>query len=298
MNKREKIIKRIGNILAILLAIGIIVGILGGLSLLFGIAAPFRNNNSTGTKSSSDFFDNVTSLEIDAFIYEVNILKDDIPHVQVECNNVIEDYIVEQDADGSLHLYGKGVRGNGNRSDALARVQDFLDGKIPLNENWNSSITIIFPEDYKLEDCEIFGGTGAINISDFICDSLDLDLGTGSLTGDDIECNEFDLDSGTGNITLTNVVFHETNIDCETGLLDLSGRLLGDTDITCEVGKLNLTLKDYEENYNINIKKGLGTLTVNGATFNKFHSSPPNASHYLEIEGGIGDINIDFVQSF
>ena len=251
--------------------------------------------NAYDTTNISSFFDTVSDIEIDALIYEVHILQGTSDKVQVECNNVIEDYIVEQDADGSLHLYGKGIAFGEN---ALSRFADFLDGKHTLNSNWEGSITIYLPENCSLKDCKIFGGTGDIHLSDIVCENLDLDLGTGALTIDHLECNKLDLDSGTGNVTLNHIVSYETDIDCGTGFVSIFGKLLGETDISCGVGKLDIALADSEADYKIEIEKGLGHLTVNGNTCKEYHSNPSGASNHLDIEGGMGDINIDFGHSF
>ena len=74
--------------------------------------------------------------------------------------------------------------------------------------------------------------------------------------------------------------------------------LLGETDISCGVGKLDIALADSEADYKIEIEKGLGHLTVNGNTCKEYHSNPSGASNHLDIEGGMGDINIDFGHSF
>ena len=251
--------------------------------------------NAYDTTNISSFFEGVTDIQMDALIYEVRILQGTSDKVQVECNNVIEDYIVEQDANGSLHLYGKGIAAG---EDALTRLADFLDGKNTLNTNWDGSITIYLPKNCKLKDLEIFGGTGSIHISDLTCDNLDLDLGTGTLTIDHLECNKLDLDSCAGNVTLSDILSYDSDIDCGTGLVSISGKLLGDTDISCGIGRLDIELEDSEDAYNIEIEKGLGQLTVNGNTVDEYHAAPSGASNHLEIEGGIGEINIDFGHNF
>ncbi len=211
------------------------------------------NNNTSQTTPAVNTFDNVTALELDALTHSIVIKYDNIDKVQVECNNVPSDYTVNLEADGTLHL----------------------SGRANANNETNGSIIITFPKDYKLQECDINGGTGTISISD-------------------LTSYDFDLDCGTGNVVLANVTFTDTDIDCNTGLLEISGSLLMESDISCHSGPLNLKLTDYNDNYNIKVIKGTGKLTVNGETHDSFFLTPSNASNFIEIEGSSGDISIDF----
>ena len=226
------------------------------------------NENNT-TPPSNNSYDNVTGLEIDTLSYSLVIKQEDIEKVQLECNNVPSDYTVNLENDGTLHLTGRTF----SNSDTANRNTDSNSG---TNEA-SGSIIITLPKNLTLKECDIHGGTGVISISD--------------LTSDD-----FDLDCGTGNVILSNITLHDTDIECHTGLVDISGSLSGETDIQCNRASLNLRLTDYNNNYNMKVKKGTGELIVNGKTHDTFALVPPDTdkTNLLEIEGGSGNINIAF----
>ena len=226
-----------------------------------------HNVTPTPTTQSVNAYDNVTSLEIDSLPYSLVLKYDDIEKVQVECNNVLSNYKANLENDGTLHLKN-GTFFNENKN---------LGNTNSNNNESTGSIIITLPKNLTLRECDINGGTGVINISDLIAD-------------------DFDLDCGSGNVVLENVTLRDTDIDCHTGLVDISGSLSGETDIECSSGSLNLRLTDYNDNYNIKVKKGTGELIVNGETLNTFTLTPSNPSNmnFLEIEGSSGNINIDF----
>ena len=209
---------------------------------------PKENNTTT---HSSNSYDNVTALEINTFNSSLVIKQGNTDKVQVEYNNVPSDYITKLENDGTLHL-------KGNKS--------------------SDTLIITLPKNLTLQECDINGGTGVINITDLIT-------------------NNFDLDCGSGNVSLSNISLHDADIECNTGLVDIFGRLSGETDIQCNKGSLSLRLTDYNDNYNMKVKKGTGELIVNGETHDSFAlipSAQSPANCHLEIEGSSGNINIDF----
>lgn len=77
------------------------------------------------------------------------------------------------------------------------------------------------------------------------------------------------------------------------GELNLTAALLGNNDLTFGVGKSNLTLIGDRDDYRIDAEKGIGSITVDGKIFTDFDSSG-NGQNHVEIEGGIGAIDLEF----
>ena len=229
------------------------------------------NDTTTNqTNQSVNSYDNVTALEIDSLNYSLIIKQDDVEKVQIEYNNIPSNYTVNLENDGTLHLT------NRNHSNSAAS-NDNTNSNTDTN-GASGSIILTIPKNLSLQECEINGGTGVISISD-------------------LTANDFDLDCNSGNVILANVNLHDTDIECHTGLVDISGSLSGETEIQCSKGALNLRLIDYNDNYNMKVKKGTGELIVNGVPHDSFAlipSAPSPSNHYLEIEGSSGNINIDF----
>lgn len=232
-----------------------------------------NNSNEKATNATNpqsiNSYDNVTALEIDTLNHSLVIKHEDVNKVQVEYNNVPSNYISNLENDGTLHLTYRAFANSATSNDSINPNSNTTDA--------SGSIIITLPQNLNLQECDIDGNTGAIRISD-------------------LEANDFDLDCGSGNVLLTNVKLHDTDINCHTGLVDISGSLSGETDIQCNKGSLNLHLTDYDNNYNMKVKKGTGELIVNGEVHDTFALVPSNTVqvNILEIEGGSGNINIDF----
>ena len=230
---------------------------------------PTNETTTLQNNQSSNFYDNVTALEIDTLNYSLIIKQENTEKVQVEYNNVPSDYTTNLENDGTLHLTSR-------RFSNPAPSNNNSNSNSSANET-SGSIIITIPKKLILQGCDINGGTGVISISD-------------------LTANDFDLDCGSGNVILSNINLHDTDIECNTGLVDISGSLSGETEIQCNRTSLNLRLTDYNNNYNMKVKKGTGELIVNGETHDTFALVPSNTAqtNTLEIEGGSGNINIDF----
>ena len=77
------------------------------------------------------------------------------------------------------------------------------------------------------------------------------------------------------------------------GELNLTAALLGDSDLNFGVGESNVTLIGSKDDYKVDIEKDIGNITVDGKTVTDFGSSG-NGKNYIEIEVGIGTINLKF----
>ena len=72
-----------------------------------------------------------------------------------------------------------------------------------------------------------------------------------------------------------------------------SGKLIGKNEIDSGVGKINIDLLDNLENYTIDVDKGIGTVTLNEKKLEMDRVYGTGKNH-LEIDGGIGEIKINF----
>ena len=77
------------------------------------------------------------------------------------------------------------------------------------------------------------------------------------------------------------------------GELNLTATVLGESDLKFGVGESNVTLIGSKDDYKVDIEKGLGNITVDGKTVTDFGSSV-NGQNHIEIEGGVGTINLKF----
>ena len=62
------------------------------------------------------------------------------------------------------------------------------------------------------------------------------------------------------------------------------------------VGESNITLIGSKEDYKLDLEKGLGNISVDGANVSDYGSSG-NGTNKVEINGGVGSINVEFKES-
>ena len=79
------------------------------------------------------------------------------------------------------------------------------------------------------------------------------------------------------------------------GEFTFSGILTGKSEIDSGVGAINIDLMNNKKNYTVDVSKGLGNVTLDGQKLemDRVYGSGEN---YLDIDGGIGEIKIDFME--
>ncbi len=119
----------------------------------------------------------------------------------------------------------------------------------------NSKVIIYVPNNYKFNDVKIENGAGSINIEDMQVNNLDLDMGVGEII---IEAN-----------------------------------LTGNTKIDAGIGSLKLDILGKSLDYKIKLDKGIGNVYIDNKKV-KDNEVTGNGSNYIDIDGGIGEIKVNF----
>ena len=88
-------------------------------------------------------------------------------------------------------------------------------------------------------------------------------------------------------------MLNDLTLEMGMGELNLTAAVLGDSDLKFGVGESNVTLIGSKDDYKVDIEKGLGSITVDGNTVTDYGSSG-NGQNHIEIEGGVGAINLKF----
>ena len=77
------------------------------------------------------------------------------------------------------------------------------------------------------------------------------------------------------------------------GKSTITANITGNSKIDSGVGSLNLNILDSKDNYKLKLSKGIGTIKVNNEEV-KDNETFGNGFHTLTIDGGVGEININF----
>lgn len=274
MTTAQKVIKYLATAFAVFLIITIISAILsGGYALLSALGLIHTNKDivTENLKVISKEVKEVTTLKIDLAYTNLDIKTGD--DFKVETNN---SKITFEENNGSVKIKEE------NRN--------WLK-----NDNISSDLIICIPEDMiAIDEIKIQTGAGKINIEKLNTQRLYLELGAGDVYIENvIATGETKIDGGVGKTELKSCEINNLKASLGMGEFTFSGKLTGKSEIDSGVGAINIDLIDNKNNYKIDVSKGLGNVTLDGQKLetDRVYGIGEN---YLDIDGGIGEIKIDF----
>lgn len=276
----------------IIISIGLILAILGGaLGAGNTFAAMVQNgrfswgwsenqmaNQSKELVNFDSGFEGVESIAVDLKYTELvfEATKEDVYYVQAD--RVVKGFTCEE-KDGRLII-----------KDNLSR--NFRNNR--------SKVTVFIPENAKLKEVELEVGAGSVNVDDILADKLTIDLGAGRFEGNKITSDKAEISVGAGEMTVNNFSTKDVTMDCGAGRIDLKGNIDGDADISCGIGEIKVSLLNGESDYNYDIDCGIGNVNVGNQSFGGMSNNKKidnNADKTIRVEGGVGNIRIDFINS-
>lgn len=165
-----------------------------------------------------------------------------------------------------------------------------------FNNSRESKLTIYIPEDMVLDGVSINSGVGTVCIEELSTRILNLDLGAGKVNIDNL--NTYDntkIKGGTGEVTIKNSSLNNLNLNIGVGKFTLEAKLFGNSKIDHGIGEVNLNLIGEKDDYQIHADKGLGSITISGNEM-KGDLILGNGTNKIDIDGGIGNIDINFMK--
>ena len=157
-----------------------------------------------------------------------------------------------------------------------------------------AKLTLYIPNDTVFENVEISTGAAKLTAVGLSANYLQLKLGAGDVSFETLNAySEVEIEGGAGKITVLNGELHDFTLEMGVGELELTASIIGNSELEFGVGEANLTLIGSESDYKVDIDKGLGSITVDGKNVTNFVGSA-SGRNSLEIEGGVGAINLKF----
>lgn len=272
MSGVQKIIKYLAIALAIFLIFSIISGITVA-SMAIGNAFSNSDNETLENLEEIGKSDTISSLYID--ISSSSLIIKTGESFKVESNNP---NITYKEENGRVILREK--------------------GNSWFKDNDNAALVISIPDNLILGKTEIDSGAGILEISDFKTDILELDLGAGKVNINNLVVNsETIIDGGAGEVTIENSSLKNLDLDMGVGKFTLNAEILGSSEIEHGVGEAIINLIGSEEDYQIYIDKGIGSITIDGNTLGK-DTTYGNGRNKIDIEGGVGSITVNFQNNY
>ena len=277
MTTAQKIIKYIATAFAVFLIFTIISAILtGGYVLLkaFGLIHTDKDIVTEDLKVISSEIKEISTLKIDLAFTNLEIKTGESFRVETDNSK-----ITFTNYNGSVKIKEE------NRN--------------WLNNNKKASnLTIYIPEDMiALDEAKIETGAGNINIEKLNTQSLYLELGAGDVHIENVlVTGEAKIDGGVGRAELKFCEINNLKANLGMGEFVFTGKLTGKSEIDSGVGAININLLDDADNYTIDVSKGIGNVTLDGQKL-EMDRVYGTGENYLDIDGGIGEIKIDFKEN-
>ena len=163
------------------------------------------------------------------------------------------------------------------------------------NSNYsNPVLTLYVPNGIVFDDVDITTGAAKLTADSLSTSSLELNLGVGDVRFESLHVSSAaDIKGGTGQITIASGTLNDLSLEMGVGELNLTAAVLGDSNLEFGVGESDLTLIGGKDDYEVDIKKGIGSISVDGKDVSDFASSG-NGRSYIHIEGGVGAVHIVF----
>lgn len=265
MTASQKIIKSI----AIVLAVFLIVGIVGGIAKILGVITLVGDDGVLRKAKSYPVSANITGITLDVAASQLTVKSGD--GFALESN--LEKLKAEED-DNRLIV--------AEESNVIFQGTGFIN--------------LTVPKGYKFSDVHISAGAGTVSIETLEANDIEIELGAGSADVKGVTAhNRADIDGGAGKLTLENCNFRNLNLDMGVGELSFSGIVTGNSGIDCGIGTVRMNINGKKEDYIIAVDKGIGEIEVDGESVSDDEKIGSGANN-LGINGGIGSVEIKFIE--
>lgn len=163
----------------------------------------------------------------------------------------------------------------------------FRQNKVP-------SLVITVPKETILNRIDLEIGAGRGEITGISANEFNIKQGAGELIASNIQADSGTLSGGAGAVNFEGVKLHNFDIKNGVGLVKIRGQLTGKFKVDCGVGQTILYIDGNPVDYFINAVQGLGPITVDGLGITENGTGPKTAANTLEINGGVGPVEINF----
>ena len=268
MNEHGRFIKKLADILAVILIVMIFGGILSATGLLGAIISP--SDDSAPAEVINLNTTDVYELDIEVGSADINILKSDTLRI-------------ESDSD-SFKIKTK-------------------NGKIKIEEKTNlflispnRSVNIYLPEDFYFQKVSLETGASDIDGELLNTQYLELEIGAGMIELDNLNVTKkAEIDCGAGDFNLKGGTIYNLDFSLGVGSADITAALKSNADIESGVGELKLNLTDGKDSYSFDVETGLGAVFYDGASV-KGDTLLGSGETKVKLEGGVGSVIISFTE--
>lgn len=267
MTSTQKVIKYCALAFAFAIIANIIFAILFGIGQLSSVLGITKDKDLKNMEVVKTTTNNITSLEIDLNTVGLEIKSGNIFSVETNSKKVkVQEKGTELNIKEKSHTW-----------------------HTPAEQG---QVKITIPKNSVFIDVKIETGAGKIVIEKLSTSMLDLDIGAGKVDIKNlIVTNEAEIDGGAGKVDIKASTINNLDLDMGVGKCSLTTILTGNNQIDAGVGALDIKLLDTKDNYNIQLEKGIGSITLNGEQV-KENIVYGRGNTGLRVKGGIGAVKV------
>ena len=274
MTTLQKVIKYLALAFAIFLTVSIVGGILSAVGLLGSL---FSDDDAEW----GDVIGETKTYTVSSEISDLNI--------QINA----ADFYIKEGNSFSVESNLKNLEVD--EKNGCLTLKDLT--KIKLNGSnayENAVLTIWVPVGTVFDNVNIKTGAGRFTVDSLSAATIGFELGAGDVTISKLIAEKSaNIEGGAGRITISNGAIKDLALKMGMGQLNLTAALTGDSELELGVGESNITLLGSKDDYELDIEKGIGNITVDGKNVTDFGSSG-NGANEVDIHGGVGAINVRF----
>lgn len=267
MTSLQKVIKYLAIAFAIFLAVSIIGGVLGAVGLFGGL---FAGDAVTEEMKTYRVTSEICNLDIRINAADIAIKEGDAFSVQSNLK-----HLKVEEKGGVLSI------------EETRKYRGTYNGAV---------LTIYVPAGTVFDNTNLATGAGRLTIEKLSSGSLDFELGAGDVSiASLVATKSADIEGGAGRITISGGELKDLDLEMGVGQLNLTAALTGDCQLDLGVGESNITLIGNQDDYKLDLEKGIGNISVDGKPVSDYGSSG-NGTNRVQINGGIGSIHVDFTE--
>ena len=274
MTTLQKVIKYLALAFAIFLTVSIVGGILSAVGLLGSL---FSDDDAEWGDVIGETKNYTVSSEISDLNIQINAA----------------DFYIKEGNSFSVESNLKNLEVD--EKNGCLTLKDLT--KIKLNGSnayENAVLTIYVPAGMAFDNVNIKTGAGRFTVDSLSAATIGFELGAGDVTISKLIAEKSaNIEGGAGRITISDGAIKNLDLEMGLGQLNLTSALTGDCNLDSGVGEMNVTLLGSKDDYELDIEKGIGNITVDGRNVTDFGSSG-NGANEVDIHGGVGAINVRF----
>ena len=274
MTTLQKVIKYLALAFAIFLTVSIVGGILSAVGLLGSL---FSDDDAEWGDVIGETKNYTVSSEISDLNIQINAA----------------DFYIKEGNSFSVESNLKNIEVD--EKNGCLTLKDLT--KIKLNGSnayENAVLTIWVPVGTVFDNVNIKTGAGRFTVDSLSAATIGFELGAGDVTISKLIAEKSaNIEGGAGRITISDGAIKNLDLEMGLGQLNLTSALTGDCNLDSGVGEMNVTLLGSKDDYELDIEKGIGNITVDGKNVTDFGSSG-NGANEVDIHGGVGAINVRF----